>query len=89
MMSEATDISTFLDEEGRITQWPSENKVIALALSEYLASRISPTFTLNEQAIIHLINRWHTFGKAEQILQDLITAGLIKRDEMGTAFWRE
>lgn len=89
MMSEVVDISAYLDEEGRITQWSSENKVIASALSEYLVSKISPTFTLNEQAIIHLINRWHTFDNAEQILQDLITAGLIKRDEMGTAFWRE
>ncbi len=85
-----TDISAYLDSEGRITHWPARKKNAArIALREYLASKISTLFTMNELAINDLLNRWHTFGDHAFLRRDLVGHGLIKRDLEGTAYWRE
>jgi len=89
-MSEAVDLSPYLDEDGRITHWPAKKKSAArVALRKYLAGKISTQFTLNEQAINHLLNRWHTFGDHAFLRRDLVDYGLIKRNQEGTAYWRE
>jgi len=85
-----TDISAYLDSEGRITHWPARKKNAArIALREHLASKISTSFTMNELAINDLLNRWHTFGDHAFLRRDLVDHGLIKRDLEGTAYWRE
>lgn len=89
-MPSDADISAYLDDEGRITHWPAKKKNAArIALREYLASKISTRFTLNEQAINHLLNQWHTFGDHAFLRRDLVDHGLIKRDQEGTVYWRE
>lgn len=84
------DLSPYLDEEGRITHWPAKKKsAVRSGLREYLACKISTQFTLNELAINQLLNRWHTFGDHAFLRRELVDHGLIKRDQEGTAYWRE
>ncbi len=55
------ELRPFVDDEGRLKQWPTRQKVQRMA-TEYLASRFEPGREYSEREVKELLLGWHTFG---------------------------
>ncbi len=80
-------IKTFMDDAGRLTQWPSKRSQQLVAL-EYLASKIAPDKHYTEREINELLNLWHSFGDPALLRRELFELGYVNRERNGSAYWR-
>ena len=81
-------LENFLDEDGRITSWPSrqENKKAVLS---YLADRFDNGRFYTEKEVNALIGRWHTFGDYFLLRRGLIDHRLLVRTRNGARYWKD
>ncbi len=81
-----TEIKKFLDEEGRLTLFPSKkrNKVISLY---YLASNFKSGVIYTEKEVNEILECHHTFQDKWLLRRELINLGLLCRLNDGSQYW--
>ncbi|MDR0397330.1 MAG: DUF2087 domain-containing protein [Oscillospiraceae bacterium] len=79
-------LKPFLDEEGRLKQYPAKQGRQLLAL-EYIASKFDDEKRYTEREVNQLLETWHTFGDWALLRRDLYDVGLLNRTPDGVAYW--
>jgi len=80
------NISPFLDDEGRIKQWPAASKT-KIAVVGYLAGKFDKNRVYNEKEVNEIINEWHTFNDYFLLRRSLIDYKFMGRTRNGTEYW--
>ena len=79
-------LKRFMDEDGRLKQWPGKQAMKALAV-EYLATKVAPGRDYTEQEINGLVNQWHSFGDFFLLRRALVEYGYLGRERDGSRYW--
>ena len=81
MLSEAR----FLDEQGRLQQWPSKrhDKLLVLA---YLATKFRHEVVYSEVEVNELLKKWHTFSDWPLLRRELFDSGFLSREPDGSNY---
>jgi hypothetical protein len=77
----------FLDDEGRLRQWPTRRKHQILAL-EYLAALFEPGRDYTEREVNQRLLSRHTFGDWALLRRALCDFGFLDRHGDGSRYWR-
>jgi hypothetical protein len=79
-------IRPFLDEHGRLTQWPRKlsRKLVA---AEYLAARFEHGRIYAESQVNDVLEDWHTFNDAAVLRRFLVDLGIMQRVKDGSRYW--
>jgi len=80
------NISPFLDDEGRIKQWPAASKT-KIAVVGYLAGKFDKHRVYNEKEVNEIINKWHTFNDYFLLRRSLIDFKFMGRTRNGAEYW--
>ena len=85
-MSKSTNISVFLDDNGKIEQIPipARTKIPLLA---YLAEKFQPDRDYTEKEINSIIMQWHTFNDYFILRRLLIDYEFLGREPDGSRYW--
>jgi len=86
MSNISPDIAVFLDDEGRIKQYPAAAKKKILVV-EYLAGKFEEDRIYSEKEVNSIINKWHTFGDYFLLRRMLIEYGFMGRKPNGSEYW--
>jgi len=86
-MANQSDLKNHLDNEGRLTLWPSK-RTLQLTALDYLATKLEPRRVYTEKEINALLNSWHTFGDSALLRRELHEYGLLNRSKDGSEYWR-
>jgi hypothetical protein len=86
-MTDLSELKNYLDQEGRLTQWPSPRILQRVAL-DYLATKLEIGQVYSEKDINKLLNLWHTFGDPALLRRELYELGLLNRHKDGAEYWR-
>ena len=76
------NISAFLDEKGKIRQWPAAGKT-KIAVVGYLAGKFEKDRIYNEKEVNEIINQWHTFNDYFLLRRSLIDYKFMGRTRNG------
>ena len=79
------ELSAFLDEQGRLTQFPAKRAKQLFAL-RYLADKTEPDKSYTEREINELLRKWHTFGDHVTLRRELVDLCLLARDAYGKEY---
>jgi hypothetical protein len=79
------ELRPFVDEAGRITQWPARQKIQRQAI-DYLALRFEPGREYREREVNELLCDWHTFGDWALLRRLLFDWGYMDREPDGTRY---
>jgi hypothetical protein len=90
-MSDFSDLKTYMDAEGRLTQWPSarRGKGLQEMALELMASKFEIGRRYSEREVNDILNAHHTFGDAALLRREMFERGYIQRLKDGSAYWRE
>ncbi len=83
----SNELKNHLDNEGRLTMWPSKRTLQVVAI-DYLAEKLEPGKAYSERELNVLLNTWHTFGDAALLRREMYERGLLNREKDGSAYWR-
>ncbi|GHU71731.1 hypothetical protein AGMMS49992_06270 [Clostridia bacterium] len=86
MDSTKASIAPFMDDDGRLKQYPARRGKQLIAL-DYLASKFENGKRYAEREVNELLNTWHTFGDWALLRRDLIDIGLLGRNADGSEYW--
>lgn len=86
MSETAINISGYLDKEGKIKQYPAQEKKKILVV-EYLAGKFEEDRIYTEKEVNAIINQWHTFGDYFILRRMLIEYGFMGRKPNGSEYW--
>jgi len=75
----------FVDDDGRIIQWPVRQKVQRMAVT-YLAKRFEPGREYSEREVNDLLREWHTFGDWALLRRRLCDWRYMVREPNGTRY---
>lgn len=81
-------LKNFLDENGRLTAYPSKRKMKLHALI-YVAEKIEKNRIYTEKEINGLLNEWHTFNDPATLRRELYTHKFLDRDSYGKEYRME
>ncbi|MBQ8176696.1 MAG: DUF2087 domain-containing protein [Oscillospiraceae bacterium] len=81
-------LKNFLDEDGRLTAYPSKRKMKLYALI-YLAQKFETDVTYTEKEVNDILNCWHTFGDPATLRRELYTHRFLDRNKNGTEYFME
>ena len=81
------ELKNFLDEAGRLKQWPSKQK-LQLAAMPVFAKAIPAGRRFTEHEINELLNQLHTFDDAALLRRVLCDLGYLERTRDGREYWR-
>ncbi|KAF3885254.1 MULTISPECIES: DUF2087 domain-containing protein [Nostocales] len=90
-MNGSEDLKRYLDEQGRVKEWPSKrnrSRFQQLVL-EYLANQFEIDSIYSEKQVNQLLNQHHTFGDPALLRRELFERGLLDRKRDGSAYWRK
>ena len=79
------ELRPFVNEDGRITQWPSRQKVQRMA-TDYLAAKFTPGREYAEREVNELLCDWHTFADWALLRRLLYDWGYLDRESDGTRY---
>jgi hypothetical protein len=79
------ELRPFIDDEGRLIQWPVRQKVQRMALA-YLAERFQPGREYSEREVNEILLDWHTFGDWALLRRWLCDWGHMDRERDGTRY---
>lgn len=79
-------IKQFLDEDGRITQFPRKHSASLLVL-DYLAQKFEPGRVYNEKEVNAICDHWHTFNDFFVLRRNLVDEGFLIREIDGSCYW--
>lgn len=77
----------FLDEEGRVKQWPAKHARKQEVLL-YLAEKFDAGRDYAESDVNGILNQWHTFGDYFLLRRALVEAGYLCRLRDGSRYWK-
>jgi len=80
-------LQRFLDEDGRLDQWPAK-RTMQLEALEYLASRFEPGKSYTEREVNDILNHWHTFGDWALLRRALVDNEFLRRKRDGSDYRR-
>jgi len=80
------ELRPFVDDDGRIKQWPVRQKVQRMAIA-YLAARFEPGRDYHERDVNELLLRWHTFGDWALLRRLLFDWRFLDRESDGSRYW--
>jgi len=83
----APRIRPFLDDAGRIRQWPVKRGK-QLALLGWLATTFERDRRYTEKEVNAHLNAYHTFGDWALLRRELCDLRLLAREADGSAYWR-
>ena len=86
-MDQKIDISTFLNEEGKITQL-SQKRSKRIATLSYLAEKFEADRVYTEKEVNLICEQWHTFGDYFMLRRELVDNGLLMREPDGSKYWK-
>lgn len=72
-------LRSFLDENDRLTAYPSKRKMKLYALI-YIAEKIEKDKDYTEKEINAILNQWHTFCDPATLRRELYTHCFLERD---------
>ena len=78
-------LTNFLDEQGRATQWPAKRPKQG-ALLVYLASKFQPDFSYSEREVNEILKQWHTFEDWALLRRELYDKGYFDRKLDGSNY---
>ena len=79
------ELRPFIDEQGRLTQWPARQKIQRQAI-DYFATRFEAGREYREREVNDLLNQWHTFGDWALLRRLLFDWGYMDRESNGTRY---
>jgi hypothetical protein len=85
---ELDNLYKFLDENGRIKNWPKQ-KDYMLQVLEYLSGKFELDRKYTEKEVNAIIQQWHTFEDYFLLRRELIESKLMLRTKSGSEYWRE
>jgi hypothetical protein len=88
-MNIPAELATYMDEEGRITEWPTKHKKhVQRMVLEYLASKFEMGREYSEKEVNDLLKQYHTFEDWALLRRELFEAGYLNRAKNGANYWR-
>ncbi|HWR23298.1 MAG TPA: DUF2087 domain-containing protein [Feifaniaceae bacterium] len=81
------NMQRFLDEDGRLKQWPAKQAMKEEACA-YLAAKFDPDTEYTEQEVNAIVASWHTFGDYFLLRRALIESGCLCRKPDGSRYWK-
>jgi hypothetical protein len=82
-------IATYLDEQGRLKQYPTRHKrAQQLAALAYLADKFEIGRVYTEKEVTELLKQWHTFEDWALLRREMFELGLLNREQNGSTYWR-
>lgn len=89
-MDEREELKNYLDEQERVTQWPSKRNKgkLQLLVLQYLGSKLKLGATYTEKEVNTLLNQYHTFNDPALLRREMVERRLIERKRDGSAYWR-
>ena len=79
------ELRPFVNDEGRIIQWPVRQKVQRMAIA-YLATRFEADREYSEREVNDLLSEWHTFGDWALLRRELCDWEYMTRESNGTRY---
>jgi GNAT superfamily N-acetyltransferase len=79
------DEHRFLDNDGRLTQWPSKKSDKQLVIA-YLAGKFQHGVAYGEPAVNIVLKNWHTFSDWSLLRRELFERGFFDRNTGGTNY---
>jgi hypothetical protein len=80
------ELRPFMDERGRLKQWPARQKAQRMAVA-LLAERFEPGRVYDERQVNELLLEWHTFGDWALLRRLLFDWGYVDRERDGSRYW--
>lgn len=80
------DLRPFVDETGRLRQWPARHKVQRMAVA-LVAQRIEPGREYNEKEVNVVLMDGHTFADWALLRRLLVDWGYMARESDGSRYW--
>jgi hypothetical protein len=89
MAGDWTEITKYLDDEGRVKIWPSKrNRKYQIEVLKYLASKFETNISYTEKEVTKLIDENHTFGDPAMLRREMFEARLLDRKIDGSIYWK-
>ena len=79
------ELRPFVDDDGRLTQWPTRQKVQRQAI-DLLAARFERGREYSEREVNDLLRTWHTFGDWALLRRMLYDWGYVDRESDGSRY---
>jgi hypothetical protein len=79
------ELRPFINDDGRLTQWPSKQKTQRMAAA-YLAERFEPGREYGEKEVNELLMDWHTFADWALLRRVLCDWRYMERESNGTRY---
>ncbi len=83
----AQGIERFLDEDGKLKQWPAKQSPREEVFS-YLAEKFEPGREYSEHEVNAILASWHTFGDLFVIRRGMVESEWLMRLRDGSRYWR-
>ena len=88
-MTNPTELKTYMDAAGRITNWPTKRKKREQWLIlEYLAAKFEMGKVYTEKEVNDLLKQYHTFEDWAMLRRELFEHGFFNREKDGSSYWR-
>ncbi len=87
MLEFPPELKNFVDDAGRLKQWPGKQK-LQLVAAPVFAQAIPAGRRFTEREINELLNQRHTFDDAALLRRFLCDLGYLERTRDGRAYWR-
>lgn len=81
-----SELSKYLDDEGRLKLFPAKQKYKILSLM-YLSTKFEPGITYTEKEVNAIIENYHTFQDKWLLRRELIDRGFLERLTDGSKYW--
>ena len=81
-------LTSFLDSEQRLKQYPSKQRPKLLTLF-YLASKFEAGRQYSEPEVNEIICAWHTFTNWSMLRRELFNKHFLGRELDGSSYWLE
>ncbi len=81
------EIGRLLDRQQRLKAMPHAAKAKRIAL-RYLIEKVERDRDYSEREVNETLQAWHTFGDHARLRRELCDAGLLRRLDDGSRYWR-
>lgn len=83
----AARLSRFLDDDGRLKQWPAKRR-IQLAALRWLATHFTPARRYTQKDVDEILQDRHSFADWVSLRRELIEARFLGRTPDGREYWK-
>lgn len=81
-------IRGYLDDEGRVIQWPGrKHRAEQMLILQYLASKFEAGKLYTEREVTDLLRQHHTFEDWAMLRREMFEMGFINRTPDGSEYW--